>query len=127
MAPAMSPPLRPSSPPSLRRLASPSVGEHLVGQREIDELLELGQGDDALAVVQGGVDLGALRGVEQRGARFGEVARGHVHAAAQHLGQRVAGLVLERQFLLPPDEELAGVFLDLLVGRRAPYDSPSRS
>ncbi len=102
-------------------------GEHLVRQREIDELLELLQRLDPLAVVEGGVDPGALRGVEQGGAGFRDEARGHVHAAAQQLGERVAGLILERQLLLPPDEEQAGVFLDLLVGRRASYVSPSRS
>jgi hypothetical protein len=89
--------------------------EDAVGEGEGEEFLEFGGGallEPGAKALVGGV---AGLGIEQDVAGLGEELGGVVNAVAEELGDGIAGLVLERQLLLPPDEELAAVLLDLLA------------
>ncbi len=89
--------------------------EDAVGQGEGEKLVELRGGVLLEPGAEPLIGVAAGFGIEEDGARFGEELGRLVDAVAQELGDGVARLVLERELLLPPDQELAAVLLDLLV------------
>ena len=111
--------LRLSARPSLSRFVSSSAVSTLSEECEIEEFLKFREAAAALTLGQRRIDLRPAHGVEQLEPRFGDVPRRRVDSRAQQLGKRIAGLILERQLLLPPHQQTPAVFLDLFVGGMA--------
>ena len=93
------------------------LAEPLVGKREIQKLPEFVERVPEQLAVQFRINARALLGIEQLRAGLGEKMRRFIEPPAQHLCERVARLIFQRQLFLPPHENPAAVILDDLRGR----------
>ena len=66
---------------------------------------------------QFGIELLAAGRIQKFDARLGQITRGFIQPGPEDLSERIARLVLERQFLLPPPHQFAAMLLDELVTR----------
>src|SRR5689334_4733849 len=63
------------------------------------------------------VELLPARGIKQLDPRFAKIPRRFLQPETKQLGERITRLILQRQLLLPPKQQLAKMFLDQLVCR----------
>ena len=95
-------------------------GESSIGDGEEEILLKLRHRLLMFLGCEFIVHRAAALGIEKFHPRLGQVARRFLQAGTEQLRQRIAGLIFERQFLLPPAQQFPAMFLDQFVTRISP-------
>src|SRR4029077_13503781 len=87
------------------------------GQREVEILSKFRDGCFMLLRSQLFIEKSAAFRIKKLNAGFSKKARGFLQAGPKHLRERIARLIFQWQFFLPPAHQLPAMFLDQLVGR----------